>query len=424
MPFVLYSFGPLQHNLHGQIIYIQAILQPPIAASFWSLVTSRKHHTGYFRDRRRSKHYHLRRTARLRPIERPFRDPMRQFSRPSTWLWHRRTPLVARYGFSRSLQERPFFWQPNITVYRTPPCRPTKISHNDKLSERGTRHIDHRESQVVVKDDTMVVPPEPPDSSDDQLKVHNCDITYSVSNHTSKKRKGSLVDRGANGGVAGDDVRIINKSLRTVDIQGLDNHQIKSVPIVTAGGVMQTQNGDVIVILHQYAYHGKGKTIHSSGQLEWYKNDVNEKSVKVGGYQHLQTIDGYTIPINICDGLAYMKLRPYTEIEFASLPMVILTSDADWDPSVLDHQMDDDDNWYDAVHELERNPNADLFDEFGDYRHRREVGETNILPAPPDTRDLDDIIDDCAPSSDLLQVHDRSITPSRTHYETLRPLFG
>ena len=101
MSFVLYSFGPLQRDLHGQIIYIQAILQPPIAASFWSLATSRKRHTGYFRDRRRSKHYHLRRTARLRPIERPFRNPVRQFSRPSTWLWHRRMPLVARYGFSR-----------------------------------------------------------------------------------------------------------------------------------------------------------------------------------------------------------------------------------------------------------------------------------------------------------------------------------
>ena len=63
MPFVLYSLGPLQHDVHGQVIYFQAILQPPLAASLWSLTTSPKRPTGYFRDRRRSKHYHLGMTA-------------------------------------------------------------------------------------------------------------------------------------------------------------------------------------------------------------------------------------------------------------------------------------------------------------------------------------------------------------------------
>jgi hypothetical protein len=275
----------------------------------------------------------------------------------------------------------------------------------------------------VPDDDVVIVPPpKPPYNA--PLLVNTVNVIYCVSAHASRKRRGSLIDRGANGGVAGDDVRIINQSPhRKVDIQGLDNHQVNSVPIVTAGGVMQTQNGDVIAILHQYAYHGKGKTIHSSGQLEWYKNDVNDRSIKVGGLQRLQTIDGYTIPINICDGLAYATLRPYTDDEWNTLPHIILTGDVDWDPCILDHQMDENDDWYDAVSALTMNPNAVLFDEFGDYR--REVGETEIFYDSQPTPDIDDIIEDCVTTpSGFYQVHERNTIPQPADFTALRPLFG
>ncbi len=45
---------------------------------------------------------------------------------------------------------------------------------------------------------------------------------------------------------------------------------MSNLPIVTVGGVVQSQHGPVIVIMNQYAYTGQGKTIHSSGQLEWF----------------------------------------------------------------------------------------------------------------------------------------------------------
>ena len=83
-----------------------------------------------------------------------------------------------------------------------------------------------------------------------QVQSHR--IYYSVSLHKSH-RVGSLVDRGANGGIAGDEVRIIEKSDRTVNVRGFDNHQITTIPIVTAGGVIKTQHGPAIAILHQYA---------------------------------------------------------------------------------------------------------------------------------------------------------------------------
>ena len=91
--------------------------------------------------------------------------------------------------------------------------------------------------------------------------------------------------------------------------------KIINVPSVTARGVTQSTEGEVIIILNQYAYHGKGKTIHSSGQIEFFKNLVNDKSIKVGGKQHIKTNDGFTIPISIKSGLPYIPLRPYSDSE-------------------------------------------------------------------------------------------------------------
>jgi len=156
-----------------------------------------------------------------------------------------------------------------------------------------------------------------------------------------------------------------------VDVRGIDNHQIVDIPIVTAGGVVKTQHEPAIVILHQYAYTGQGRTIHSSAQLEWYKNDVNDKSMKVaGGLQCILTNDGYVIPINMRDGLLYVSLHPYTDEEWESLSHIILTSDVDWDASVLDHDLDDSETWFDAISDIPTAPPHTLFDELGDYcRH-------------------------------------------------------
>jgi hypothetical protein len=108
-----------------------------------------------------------------------------------------------------------------------------------------------------------------------QVKLH--DIQHSVS-QACRKKKSSLVDRGANGGIAGSDARIIARHPhQTVDVCGIDNHEITSIPIVTAGAVARTQRGDVVVILHQCACHPQqGRFIHSSCQLESFANDVND----------------------------------------------------------------------------------------------------------------------------------------------------
>jgi hypothetical protein len=175
------------------------------------------------------------------------------------------------------------------------------------------------------------------------------DVMYQVSNHKQTTLPLALIDCGANGGVAGSDTQIIDKSLCSVHIQGIDNHMIKDVPIGTVGAVVNTQRGEVIAIMHQYAYTGKGGTIHSSSQLKWCGNNVNDHSIKIdGGRQQLTTPDGYVIPINIRRGLPYITMRPFTDQEFEELPHVLWTSEDDWDPTSLDSVISDDPNWYEA----------------------------------------------------------------------------
>ena len=170
-------------------------------------------------------------------------------------------------------------------------------------------------------------------------------------------------------------MRVIAKTNRHVDITGIDNHRMNDVEIVTAGAVVNTQKGEVIAIMHQYAYTGKGKTIHSCGQMEAFNQIVHDKSTKVGGLQRIETLDGYIIPLNVRVGLPYMTMRPYTDKEWGELPHVLLTADTEWDPSILDNELDENEEWYNALSDLPTLSPDPLFDEFGDYRHIHLVSE-------------------------------------------------
>ena len=116
---------------------------------------------------------------------------------------------------------------------------------------------------------------------------------FQHTNHTNNQ----LVDCGANGGLAGSDMRVIYKTHRKINISGIDNHEVTGLDVVTAATLLNTSLGKVIGIFNEYAYLGKGSSIHSSGQLEWFKTLVDEKSIKVGGTQLITTLDGYSVPL-------------------------------------------------------------------------------------------------------------------------------
>ena len=158
--------------------------------------------------------------------------------------------------------------------------------------------------------------PYPQDSTMTPERTINHHFTYHVA-QASQAKHGSLVDRGANGGLAGSDVRILSRSSRKCTVTGIDSHELQGLDVVQCAALVETNHGIVNLIMNEYACYGKGHTIHSSGQIEWFKNSVDDRSVQVGGKQRIYTIDGYAMPLTCRGGLMYLSIlgkNPLIEI--------------------------------------------------------------------------------------------------------------
>ena len=196
-----------------------------------------------------------------------------------------------------------------------------------------------------------------------QIQVCQC-YPFQHANHTNQQ----LVDHGANGGLAGSDMRGIHRTYRKIKIQDIDNHEVTCLDVVTAATLLNTPQGKAIGIFNEYAYLWKGSSIHSSGQLEWFQTNVDETSVKVGGTQLITTLDGYSVPPLIKDGLAYAtSLGRSTDQDINTYPHVFITSPDEWDPSQVPDQ-----------------PFGDpMFDAYGDFNEPIIANLNTLLDAPP-----------------------------------------
>ena len=242
----------------------------------------------------------------------------------------------------------------------------------------------------------------------------NVAITYHIFN-TVTGSNGSLIDGGANGGFAGNDVRIIcqHDPPKYINVSGIDSHQVKDLPLVTAGAVAPSQCGDVIIILHQYAHIGKGNSIHSCIQMEAHENNVDNRSIHHSGTQTIRTLENYVHPLTFKNGLPYIKLRPYTDQEWDTLPHVIWTSDVTWDPSFFDHSITQSSEW---EHEFENKPdhnNERLFDEMGNYKPDAE----NII----DIYHSDFILQQNYIQKENPFINKAAMTEKKPNYEALQP---
>ena len=85
----------------------------------------------------------------------------------------------------------------------------------------------------------------------------------------SQARHGSLV--GANGGLARSDVRILSRSYRKCNVTRIDRHELQGLDVVQCAALVESKHGMVYLIMNEYASYGKGHTIDSSGQIEWFK---------------------------------------------------------------------------------------------------------------------------------------------------------
>ena len=215
-------------------------------------------------------------------------------------------------------------------------------------------------------------------------------------NHTNQQ----LVDHGANKGLAGPDMRGIHRTYRKIKIQDIDNHEVAHLDVVTAATLLNTPQGKVTGIFNEYAYLWKGSSIHSSGQLEWLQTHVHETSVKVGGTQLINTLDGYSVPLLIKDGLAYAtSLGRLTNLDMDTYPHVFITSPDKWDHSqVLDKLFGD-----------------PMFDTHGGFNQPIIANLNNLLDAPPGD------CESCTEISSVFTANLHQSSPQEPDWNTQRP---
>ena len=218
-------------------------------------------------------------------------------------------------------------------------------------------------------------------------------------NHTNQQ----LVDHGANKGLAGPDMRGIHRTYRKTKIQDIDNHEVADLDVVTTATLLNTSQEKVIGIFNEYAYLWKGSSIHSSGQLEWLQTHVHETSVKVGGTQLINTLDGYSVPLLIKDGLAYAtSIGRSTDQDMDTYPHVLITSPDEWDPSQVPDQLF----------------GVPMFDACGDFNKPIIANLNNLLDAPPGD------CESCPEISSVFTANLHQSSPQEPDWNTQRPFLA
>jgi hypothetical protein len=262
--------------------------------------------------------------------------------------------------------------------------------------------------------------------------AHMTMVNYRVSQHDVTSMEHALVDRGANGGICGSDMVVLEGSERFVDVFGLAGHKVSQLRIVTAQALVTTHKGEAIATFHQMALLGKGKSILSCLQIEAYGANINDRSRLLPGGKQRILIDGYQLPLDFKNGLAYLRCRKPNEEEVRSLPHIIMTADVDWDPSLYDNDIVDLEKFHDTS---EDENEEEHFNQYGEYRHRTVATHTTTVPEEEffDTleyNDFDDMVDDLIDSvnpkrvSDVYDINVTDVNQVKTNFELLRPLFG
>ncbi|KAG7370784.1 hypothetical protein IV203_019354 [Nitzschia inconspicua] len=217
-----------------------------------------------------------------------------------------------------------------------------EAEEEEMILEKGQSYVNHSPSEDVEEEfqDAPAASPVQTAKCNVQLQVHNACITsksfaYTLSSK-SVKPKQFIIDK-ANGGIVGQDSKVICVSDRTMDIQNTDNHQLEYVLIGTVARCIAM---------------GREHSIHSPGQLKMFKHAVCDKS-HVGGTQKIKTTDGYIIHIATVRGLPRIRMKSPKNIEFCTFPHIVLTHNNTWESTILDFDhTEEDDQWFDDIEDI------------------------------------------------------------------------
>jgi hypothetical protein len=244
-------------------------------------------------------------------------------------------------------------------------------------------------------------------------QVGNINVQYTVHNNKTSSMLGALVDGGANGGLSGADVRVIETSSRRADVTGIGDQTLQGLPIALGAALIQTKSGYIIGMFHQHAHIGKEKTIHSANQMRKWGVNVDDTPQSTGGSQHVYTSKGHIIPLSIRGGLAYMDMVKPTDNDMSTYPHVIFTSDNEWDPHILDDEYSHSDFDADLLPLDLPDPRVN---QYGEILNRK----SEYYHASTEDTGLYEYVNTC-----LYEVkHGRRVRTEEHDFKCLRPNFG
>ena len=118
--------------------------------------------------------------------------------------------------------------------------------------------------------------------------VVRCHISQQANNN---KARGALVDGGANGGLLGEDTRILEHVPNGyVNITGVAGNELANLKLAQAAALVDTMaDGPIIVVMLQCVNYGIGQTVHSKGQMEHFRMIIDDKSCNTDGKQCIIT---------------------------------------------------------------------------------------------------------------------------------------
>ena len=108
--------------------------------------------------------------------------------------------------------------------------------------------------------------------------------------------------------LAGADVHLLKTTGRKVLVTGIDDHELPGLDIAACVALIEANHEKVNLLMHEYAYYGRGNNIHSPTHIEWFQNEYQGKSHHVGAKRVINFLHGNATPLECRSGLMCMSL--------------------------------------------------------------------------------------------------------------------
>jgi len=168
--------------------------------------------------------------------------------------------------------------------------------------------------------------------TDDQIRRINLIDTNDGESFT-------IIDGGADTGLKGNSYIFLEHTFRQANVNGFDDSMTKlGLPIGTYVTATKDIHGDTIILLEleQINHTSQANSVSSPNQMRDFGVDIDDcsKCYETGGRAGRQSMmaSNFEIPFNYQKGLVLLKTKKPTMQELENCPIVILTSDAPWNP--------------------------------------------------------------------------------------------